>query len=163
MWKGYDEYYGLFAAKNLNWDLLHDALKLRINNNSTNQQLYTVLCEMIKPLEDIHVFLQPTSDALPRYESSAFYRTHTVQQDFSMEVIRKNYLPALITIDDNFHYGILPDNIGYIHFGNFEMPVGFYEMQMNKVMAALKDTKGIIVDIRNNGGGDDRVSRYIAG
>lgn len=163
MWKSYDELYGMFAVKNINWDSLHDALKPQLNKNTSNQQLYVVLSEMIKPLNDIHAFLQPTSDGLPRYESSEFFRTHTVQQDFSINVIKQNYLPSLITIDDNFHYGILPDNIGYIHFGAFDMPVDFYNLQMNKVMNALKDTKGIIVDIRNHGGGDDKVSRYVAG
>ena len=163
MWKGYNELYGLFPQKNINWDSLHYALQPRINNSSTPQQLYSVLCEMIKPLNDIHVFLQPTSNDLPRFESSEFYRTHHVQQDFSIEVIKKNYLPSLVTIDDHFHYGILPGNIGYIHLGTFGMPVDFYKMQMEKVMSALKDTKAIIVDIRDNGGGDDISSRFVAG
>ncbi len=163
MWKGYDDLYGMFAVRDINWDSIHDELRPRINQRTSNQQLYTVLSEMITPLNDIHVFLQPTSDGLPRYESNEFYRTHTAQQDFSIEVIKQNYLPGLITIDDNFHYGILPGNIGYIHFSAFGMPVDFYKMQMEKVMKTLKDTKGIIIDIRNNGGGDDIVSRYIAG
>jgi C-terminal processing protease CtpA/Prc len=30
-------------------------------------------------------------------------------------------------------------------------------------MEKLKDTKGLIIDIRNHGGGDDEVSRYISG
>jgi len=163
MWKGYDELYGLFNVKNINWDSLRNALQPQVNSSMTNTQLYEVLCGMIKPLNDIHVFLQPTSDQLPRYESNEFYRMHTVQNDFSIDVIKQNYLPALVTIDDDFHYGILPGNIGYIHFGAFGMPVSFYEMQMDKVMTTLKDTKAIIVDVRNNGGGSDKVSRYIAG
>lgn len=163
MWKGYDELYGLFNVKNINWDSLHDALKPQLNAPMSNRQLYDVLCEMIKPLNDIHVFLQPTSDKLPRYESNEFYRSHTVQDDFSIDVIKQNYLPSMVNIDDNFHYGVLANNIGYIHFGAFDMPVDFYERQMDKVMNSLKDTKAIIVDIRNNGGGSDKVSRYLAG
>jgi hypothetical protein len=134
MWKGYDELYGMFTVKNINWDSLHDVWKPQVTGNTSNQQLYTVLSEMIKPLNDIHVFLQPTSDGLPRYESTEFFRTHSAQQDFSIDVIKQNYLPSLITIDDNFHYGILPNNIGYIHFSSFGMPVDFYKMQMNKIM-----------------------------
>jgi len=163
MWKGYDELYGMFTVRNVNWDSIYTALKPRINKDMNNQQLYGVLSEMITPLNDIHAFLQPTSDGLPRYESSVFYRTNKVQQDFSIDVVKENYLPSLVTIDDDFHYGILPGNIGYIHFSAFGMPVDFYKMQMEKVMNALKDTKGIIVDIRDNGGGDDIISRYIAG
>src|SRR5688572_13161850 len=105
MWKGYDEWYGGFAVRNINWDSIHNTLRSHVNNNMTNQQLYDVLSEMITPLNDIHAFLQPTSDGLPRYESSVFFRTNKVQQDFSIDVIKSNYLPSLATVDDKLHYG----------------------------------------------------------
>src|SRR6187401_3028130 len=91
MWHGYDELYGLFNVKNIDWDSLHTALQPQVNATMNNRDLYEVLCEMIKPLNDIHVFVQPTSENLPRYESSEFYRTHTAQNDFSIDVIKKNY------------------------------------------------------------------------
>jgi C-terminal processing protease CtpA/Prc len=129
----------------------------------SNRQLYDVLSRMITPLDDIHAFLQPTSDGLPRYESSEFFRNNKVQQDFSIDVVKKNYLPSLITVDENLHYGKLDGNIGYLHFGEFGMPVNFYKQKMPEIMLALKDAKAIIVDIRDHSGGDDQVSRYLAG
>ena len=163
MWKGYDQWYGGFAVRNINWDSIHTALRGEVNDNMTNRQLYDVLSQLITPLNDIHAFLQPTSDGLPRYESSIFFRNNKVQQDFSIPVIKANYIPSLITIDDKFHYGVLGGNIGYIHFGEFGMPLSFYKQKMSAIMSALKNTKAMIVDIRNHAGGDDEVSRYIAG
>jgi len=163
MWKGYDKYYGLFETHHINWDSLYQANRPLVNNNMNETQLYDVLCRLIKPLNDPHVFLQPTSQHLPRYESSVFFRENKVQQDFSIELIKNNYLPQLITIDDQLHFGVLPGNIGYLHFGEFGMPVSFYKMQLDKILDSLKDTKGLIIDIRNHGGGDDEVSRYVAG
>ncbi|HEX5668935.1 MAG TPA: hypothetical protein VFX73_09045, partial [Chitinophagaceae bacterium] len=163
MWKGYDAWYGGFEARNIDWDSVHQALRAEVNDGMSNQQLYEVLSKMITPLNDIHAFLQPTSDGLPRYESSAFFRDNKVQLDFSIEVIKRNYLPTLIRVDDKLHYGILDGNIGYLHFGEFGMPLSFYQQRMPEIMHALKETKAMIVDIRDHSGGDDEVSRYLAG
>lgn len=163
IWKGYDQWYGLFETKQINWDSIYDVTRPMVNDEMSETALYDVLCNLIKPLNDPHVFLQPTSHGLPRYESSAFFRENKVQQDFSIDVIKENYITSLVTIDDKFHYGILPGNIGYIHFGEFGMPVSFYKHQLNKILDSLQQTKSMIVDIRNHGGGDDEVSRYVAG
>ncbi|HEX7757427.1 MAG TPA: S41 family peptidase [Niabella sp.] len=162
MWQGYDRWYGLLGVKKISWDSLHDHYRPLVHEGMSEPELYTVLSDLITPLNDPHVFLQPTSGHLPRYESSVFFRTHKIQEDFSIEVIKKNYLPSLVTIDGDLHYGILPGNIGYLHFGAFGMPVSFYKMQLDKIIDALKDTKALVMDIRNHGGGDDVVSRYVA-
>jgi C-terminal processing protease CtpA/Prc len=163
MWKGYDEWYGMFETRHINWDSLYQVYRPQVHDNMNNQQLYDVLSKLITPLNDAHAFLQPTSDGLPRYESSEFFRTHTVQQDFSISVIRNAYIPSLVSVDTMLHYGIIDGNIGYIHFGEFGMPLDFYENQLGKIMKELQNTKAMIVDIRNHAGGDDQVSRYIAG
>lgn len=163
MWKGYDTWYGMFEVRGINWDSIHHTLRREVDNNMTNPQLYDVLSRMIQPLNDIHAFLQPTSDGLPRYESSVFFRNNKVQQDFSIEVIKNNYIPSLIKVNNQLHYGIVDGNIGYLHFGEFGMPLSFYKQKMPGIMQALKNTKAMIVDIRNHAGGDDEVSRYIAG
>ena len=163
LWEGYQHHYGLFNVRPLNWDSLYAKYKPQVTNNLTNQQLYGVLTNMITPLNDIHVFLQPTGDGLARYESSTFFRNHKVQDNFSVNVVRQSYLPSLKSINEKFHYGILNGNIGYIHFGAFDLPASFYAKQLDKVMDELKNTKGIIIDIRDHEGGDDKVSKSIAG
>jgi len=163
MWKGYDAWYGGFEVRNINWDSIYKNLRPGVSNNMTNQQLYDVLAQMIKPFNDIHVFLQPTSDDLPRYESSVFFRNNKVHHDFSIKVIKENYLPGLTTVDDNLHYGILDGKIGYVHFAVRGLRLSFYKQKMPDIMEVLKNTKAMIVDIRNHAGGDDEVSRYVAG
>ncbi len=163
MWKGYDEWYGMFEVRHINWDSLYNIYHSQVTDGMSNQQLFVVLTGLITPLNDIHAFLQPTSDGLPRYESNRFIREEKFQKDFSIDVVKQNYLPGLITIDDNLHYGIINDSTGYIHFGAFDMPLSFYEDKMNTIMNALQHTKKMVIDIRNHAGGDDKVSRYVAG
>lgn len=163
MWKGYDQWYGMFETRHINWDSLYRVYRPQVRDDMSNQALYKLLSDLITPLDDIHAFLQPTTDGLPRYESSAFYRTHTVQEDFSMALIRHRYIPGLITVDSTLHYGMIDGNIGYIHFGAFGMPLSFYKNQLGRIMDTLKNTRAMIVDIRNHAGGDDEVSRYVSG
>ena len=163
MWKGYNQWYGGFEVRNINWDSLYRVYRSQVHNDMSHAQLYTVFCKLITPLNDIHAFLQPTSNGLPRYESNEFFRTHKVQQDFSIDVVKQYYLPSMVTIDTNLHYGVLNGNVGYIHFGEFGMPSSFYRQKMEAIMEELKNTKAMIVDIRNHAGGDDEVSQYIAG
>ncbi len=162
IWQGYSRWYGLFEVKGINWDSLHTVFRSRINNQMSETELYEQLCELIRPLNDPHVFLQPTSHSLPRFESSVFFRENKVQQDFSIDLVREKYIPELVTIDDHFHYGVLDGNIGYVHLGNFGMPVSFYKMQLDKVIQALQHTRAVVVDIRDNGGGSDEAARSIA-
>ena len=61
-------------------------------------------------------------------------------------------------------YGILRENIGYIYYGSFANPVG--EGNLDNVLYFLKNTQGLIIDVRDNGGGDltnvrTLVSRFI--
>lgn len=163
LWNGIDQWYGLFEARPINWDSVFQVHQKDVSDTMSVTALYDALCKMITPLNDPHVFLQPTTHGLPRYESSVFFRENKVQNDFSIATIKANYIPALKTVDDKLHYGITADNIGYIHFGEFGMPVKFYKQQMATIMPFLADTRGLVIDIRNHAGGDDEVSRYIAG
>ena len=147
MWKGYGQWYGGFEVRDINWDSLYRVYRPQVNNSMSNAQLYTVLCKLITPLNDIHAFLQPTSNGLPRYESNEFFRTHKVQQDFSINVVRDHYLPSMVIVDEHLHYGILNGNIGYIHFGEFGMPLSFYRQKMEGILNELKNDDGNYISI----------------
>ena len=163
MWKGYDNWYGAFEVRHINWNSIYNMNHLLVDDTLNNKELYSVLYKLIAPPNDIHAFLQPTNDGLPRYESNGFIRMHKFRKYITLGVIKVDYLPSLITIDEEINFGIIEGNIGYIHFGAFNMPVKFYEQQIYAIMTDLKNAKGIIVDIRNHSGRDDMVSRYVAG
>ena len=83
--------------------------------------------------------------------------------DFSLDLIQEKYLKQKFEkrLQEVFTYGWLTDKIGYFHFRRF----GSLE-QSRKVIDEIVDTfeeaDGIIVDVRNNDGGSDRVGKLIA-
>lgn len=55
-------------------------------------------------------------------------------------------------ISSGISYRVLDDNIGYIRYESFQNPIG--EGNLDDVLSYLILCRGLIIDIRNNGGGD---------
>lgn len=69
------------------------------------------------------------------------------------EDLVKLYLKGDVkTQGDGLSYTTLDENIGYIVYRDFEKEVT--NEMMDAMLTDLKDTKGIILDVRGNGGGD---------
>jgi C-terminal processing protease CtpA/Prc len=63
--------------------------------------------------------------------------------------------------DNIFAYTWLTEDIGYFHFNKFS-DVGKSSAVVDEIVVYFKSAKGIIIDVRRNGGGDDRVGKAIA-
>ena len=61
------------------------------------------------------------------------------------------YLGTDYRISNGMKYRILDDNIGYIRCATFEYGLG--SGNLNEILAYFLTARGLIIDIRNNGGG----------
>ena len=160
MWKSYDQYYGLFAVKGVNWQATYDEYRPLINEQTTDDALKEIFHDMIDPLDDNHTFIITTENE-PRIESGIF-DTLKVQTDFSLDLI-PSYVPDFTHYGTAIDYGTLEGNIGYLHLGDFIPSVNYFEDALTYVIDKLKDTDGLIIDIRDNPGGNDVAAQYVAG
>jgi len=160
-WKGYDEWYGLFTVKGIDWQVMYDEYRPMITDQTTDDQLKDIFHAMIDPLNDNHVFVITTSNE-PRIESGIF-DTLKVQTDFSLQVVEENYVHDFKHYGAAIDYGTLEGNIGYIHLGDFIPSQKFYREAMDQVFAELQNTRGLVIDIRDNPGGNDATAQYVAG
>ena len=160
MWEGYQNHYGLFEVKNVNWQETYETYRPQVNELTTEAELKDIFREMIDPLDDNHTYII-TDENEPRIESGLF-DTLKVQTDFSLDII-----PAYIT--DFTHYGAavdfgrVDDKIGYIHFGDFIPSQKFFRDAMDHILGQLNGVEGLIIDIRDNPGGNDATAQYVAG
>jgi carboxyl-terminal processing protease len=167
-WKIFDTHYGLFEAKGIDWNEMHTRFRPRVNEQTTDEQLYHVFTEMIAELNDNHVTLYPTNGDLPAFPGGVLRYTHgkltilKAQDDYDLAVV-KNYVKDLKEVTGSIRYGHLSDNIGYINFGSHTDSRKDVEEIMDRIMQALKDTKGIVVDVRGDYGGHDAIAQYMAG
>ncbi len=163
MWKKFDTHYGLFLEKNINWDSVYATHLPLAKNANSEDELYAVLSSMLSNLNDQHVNIYPTNNKTLQPYNSGWNGVIPTQEDYLFSNVKDNYLMEYHEINEDFHFGMLPGNIGYIHISKFMASLSNFKKGMDKALSTLSAANGIIFDIRNHGGGDDRVSKYIAG
>lgn len=159
LWQEYDRLYGQFKVKQVDWNALYKQYRPRVNAGTTDRELLTVMGEMLDHLNDNHIYVRPTLDTgLPYYNGGLLGRRKF--EDFSTKVVDK-YLLEKKKYGNDIEYGWLPGNIGYLSLLGFSNDFNYYPEAMDMVLGELKEAKGIVIELRNNGGGEDRVAQYI--
>ncbi|MCR4995186.1 MAG: S41 family peptidase [Bacteroidales bacterium] len=150
LWTMIDEHYCFLDYKSqsigLDWNAVHVKYRGRIDNGMTSAQLFEVLSEMLAELCDGHVNL---------YAAHDIGRNWSWYEDYPpnfYEDLQDRYLGKDYKIAASICYRILDDNIGYITCSSFSTGLG--EGNLDEVFYALRACDGLIVDVRNNGGGD---------
>lgn len=149
LWKIMDNRYCFFdvAKENygLNWNEVHDRYALLVDTCTSDASLFDVLGDMLKELRDGHVNLSSMYGTSFYWDWKQDYPTN-----FS-DSIQRNYLGNDFRITNGIKYTELSDSIGYIYVESFSG--GFNINNLSLMLINLKNTKGIVLDIRNNGGG----------
>jgi hypothetical protein len=146
LWQIIDEHYCFLDAKKINWDSVHTAFMPRVKNVTSQEALLHLMDEMLDILQDGHVNVAASFNIARYWEWFEAY-----PENFD-EKIQKNYLKTDYYISGGIKYTILDDNIGYIYYSSFQDQTG--EFNMDHILYRLALCRGIIVDIRNNGGGE---------
>jgi carboxyl-terminal processing protease len=178
LWKTFDQNYGIFGAKKVDWHALYKVYRPQVTPQATDDELFEIMSRMLKHLNDNHVMLRsPNRTFISGILGELFGELsgkpidellNEIQlNDFSLELIKNNYLKGNFKIREKirneslFTYGKLSDSIGYFHFGGF-IKLKESRAIIDEIIQELKDCKGIIVDVRFNVGGDDRIGKLIA-
>ncbi len=132
-------------AIGLDWGAVYPKYASRLTADMNSSQLFEVLCDMLSELQDGHVNLYHPAD-MGRYW--AWYEDFPTNFN---EDIHREYLGTDYKIAAGLKYKILDDNIGYIYYESFSSGIG--EGNLDEVMYYLRACNGLILDIRNNGGG----------
>ena len=150
LWSIIDENYCFFDYKaeeyGLDWDAVHRKYKPRINDGMSTAGLFEVLGDMLDELRDGHVNLYAAHDVARYWDFHEGYAPN-----FSEE-IQALYLGTDYKIASGLRYTILSDNIGYIYIPSFSNGIG--EGHLDECLNALALCRGLIIDVRNNGGGN---------
>lgn len=158
LWKIIDEQYCFLEYKKqeygLDWDQVHDAYAKRITPSMGWEALFEVLSEMVAELRDGHVNL--TSSL-----ASSQYRQwfDSYPRNFS-DSIQSIYLKKDYNQSSGLTYQILENNIGYIYCSSFSNGIG--DGNLDQTLNRLAICDGLIIDVRNNGGGNLTTAQKLA-
>lgn len=160
LWKIIDEKYCFLdeEEKGIDWDATYDEYKKRITPTMTDKDLFKVLSEMLYELKDGHVNLSSahqTSYYDAWYEGYPWNYREDILHKYYLGSASKDYRTAA-----GLKYKIFDNNIGYIRYENFSYGVG--NGNLDEVLDYLKACNGLIIDVRDNGGGNLTNSTRIA-
>lgn len=158
LWKIIDEQYCFLDYKKqeygLDWNQVHETYAKRITPSMGWEALFEVLSEMVAELRDGHVNL--TSSL-----ASSQYRQwfDSYPRNFS-DSIQSIYLKKDYNQSSGLTYQILENNIGYIYCSNFSNGIG--DGNLDQTLNRLAICDGLIIDVRNNGGGNLTTAQKLA-
>lgn len=145
LWKTVDEKYSFFDLKRINWDSVRTRYEPMIHSNMSDEDLFAIMDTMLFALRDGHVNLASPFNVNRNW---SWYLNFPV--NFNYDVVERNYLKSDHRIAGGIKYTII-DSIGYMYYGSFSS--GFSIDNLKAVTSYFKGTKGVIVDVRGNGGG----------
>lgn len=145
LWNEVDKKYSYFELKNIDWNQMRDTYRPMLNENSTEVELFSVLAAMLNELRDDHTNL------ISPFNVSVYNVALNNPKNYRARTIDEFYLTDPWRTGSLKHDFISNDEIGYIRYGSFSS--GFSDSQMDLVLERYKETKGIILDLRENGGG----------
>ncbi|MBQ9363556.1 MAG: S41 family peptidase [Bacteroidaceae bacterium] len=150
LWKLMDEHYCFFDYKQqaigLDWNAVHAKYAPQISEEMTNQQLFEVMTHALAELQDGHVNLGTAFDYARNWR---YYEDYP--HNYNDSIIYATYLGTDYRITSGLFYQILSDNIGYIRVPTFSLEIG--HGNISTCLKELALCTGLIIDIRNNGGG----------
>ena len=145
IWAFTDKHYSFFEYKGIDWHNAYSRYRPAVNNDMTPVELFDHCAAMLYELKDGHVNLTSSFDRSRYWE---WYLDSP--ENFSYSIIERNYFK-----DNQRYIGPLQfldmGDISYVYYGSFANFIS--DNNLDIIIANLEDKKGLILDVRNNGGG----------
>lgn len=183
----FEEHYIFTEDRKINWAEQRILWQKRIDQKTTQDELFIIIDDFLKELRDGHASLlnknlvkisyysprkwsfwsklKKHSNDYPEY--STYWELHTALikkwQKNIKHYLDKNY--RTLQYYDNFTLAKIPQNIAYLKIDNFddfsENDVKATEEVMNVFIPIIKQSDGLIIDLRFSMGGSDLVSNKV--
>ena len=159
LWSIIDERYCFFEHAHeeygLNWDEVRAKYEPQVKNSDTNAALFDLLSQMLRELRDGHVNLSSP------YGTSYYWDWNLNHPVNFSDSLQRKYLGNNFRYTNGIKYTTLPQNIGYAYLESFSGTLNSDNVSI--MLHNLSDTKGLILDIRNNSGGQLTTAEKLAG
>lgn len=157
LWDDFDRNYSFFVLKDIDWNDSKMRFRSQLTTTSTETELFTVLSDMLLELEDPHVRLD-TPHGNSRY-TGWFDRFPT---NFNESIVTATYLGpnAMTSPQTGMLFGRIDEDIGYVRVHS--LGGSAHGNDTDYVLGQLQGVRGMVVDLRSNGGGNDQNGAAIA-
>lgn len=155
-----EEKYAILSdpGKDIRIDSLYLLHRASVNNSISSDSLFNVLGSMCLALRDGHSFLfDPEKD-----KDIVYQFNEGIPKNLNQELINQYYLNNNVqAAGSGLKYTLLDSGkIGYMEYRDFEADVS--PEMMNTMIKYFENTKGLIIDVRGNGGGYPSLATLMA-
>lgn len=153
VWNAFDREYAMFLIKpDVEWQSLRKKYRPLATKAKSNRELAQILNEMLKHLKDLHVYVKVDGNYVQGFNRERF---------FNASPAAAAHLLGSFNRRKGLRWGQTKDGIGYIAVDNLvneSLPRDF-----ETVLQEMKGTRGLILDLRANGGGSEPLGAKLAG
>ena len=153
LWKIIDERYCFFEEKEIDWNRIYDEYWRELANigddlDTESSYLFDTMASMLEELRDGHVSLDNG------FTTRSFSGWHVPYPDnlrSSLIEIYRGSDKRTRYLNNDMTVSVLPESIGYIRCPSFSDK--FNRNDLDQAMARFDGVRGVIIDVRSNGGG----------
>jgi hypothetical protein len=153
LWDAFDSTYAMFVIRpEVDWDKSRDEWRPKALACQTSDEFAAACAQMLKPLRDLHVSLSLAGTDIPVFDRPRAANSNP---------------PAHTSILGQLHvagrlqWAVTADNIGFA--GIYGWDDASVPEQFDTALEHMRHTRGLIVDVRWNGGGNERLAQQVAG
>jgi len=158
LWRIIDTQYCFLDEKKINWDSIYSVYNARLGTDTVSElAFFDAMGEMLAELRDGHVNLYSS------FDRSRYWKWFTdYPSNFSSAIINSHrYLSVNFRQAGGLRYQrIAGDSVGYIYYSSFSD--SFSNTNMSYILKYFEECRGIIIDVRSNGGGSASLSEQFA-
>jgi hypothetical protein len=154
LWTRYDRIYPYFSHKGVDWNAARSQFRPAAANARTAAELADITHRMLGPLRDVHAWtVTPSGATIPSYTPQAFvnwrrsvWDAQLQQHDRRNQAGRWGYA----------WFGRVP----YVYFESWG--ADFSPAAFDAALDEFRESPGLIIDVRMNGGGSDALAFKVA-
>ena len=171
LWNTFDKRYAFFELHGADWKKQYDTHRPKVTDATTDRQLFKIMCDMVAPLDDGHVTLKAKGGFKKWYSPETEAR---FDREFSSGKLIKALFETTGKTLQAAGFGEVKkatplleysrsESLGFLRILEFEgISPKKVAAAMDGIISEFAKLKGVIIDIRDNPGGTDKMVYVIA-
>jgi len=154
LWQAYERQYAMFVLRpEVNWQQLRQKYQPQALKCTTAYEFAQVCAEMLKPLRDLHIWVTVDGQSIPVFDRP--------RQSNANPLAYRSLIGSVRRASSKISWAYAKDKIGFIVIDAWQGE----ELvdRFDEVLERMRDTRGLIIDVRLNGGGSETSARDVAG
>jgi C-terminal processing protease CtpA/Prc len=170
LWKTFHDRYPFFDLRDVDWKKQYDTYRPNVTNKTSDDELFDIFCQMLAPLHDGHVELKARTGGARKTRYYCPEKETRFLREFTKREIKQLFKTTEKTLLSHgfgkpteteawmLHY-CRSREFGYLRILELEgVSRRRLTAALRKIARDFKALKGMIIDIRDNPGGDDSLA-----